>query len=237
MILSYEHRFIFIKGHKVAGTSVEIALSQLCGPEDIITPITVADEATRCAARNYSSDPAAEQRWLREVRAGTAGPPKRREFYNHMPLSEVAAKVDLTGFKVFFVERSPYSKVLSFLNWDRSRHEYRADNAMVSTPEQIVAWFEEKRVQSVRNIDLYRWPDGRLAGTPWRYNDLPQPIADLAERIGRPVPALPHAKQGMRSDGLDPAEWFTEDQLEYIESFFAEEFDAFGYPRLPRRGA
>lgn len=37
MILSHEHRFVFIKNQKVAGTSIELFLAQHCGPDDVIT--------------------------------------------------------------------------------------------------------------------------------------------------------------------------------------------------------
>lgn len=37
--ISHEHRFMLIKTRKTAGTSVEIALSRSCGPDDIIRPI------------------------------------------------------------------------------------------------------------------------------------------------------------------------------------------------------
>jgi hypothetical protein len=47
MIFSKRHKFIFIKGRKVAGTSTEIALSTICGPDDIITPIGQSDEMMR----------------------------------------------------------------------------------------------------------------------------------------------------------------------------------------------
>ncbi len=38
VIVSHEHGFIFMKTRKTAGTSVEIALSRICGPDDVITP-------------------------------------------------------------------------------------------------------------------------------------------------------------------------------------------------------
>ena len=38
MILSHKHKFIFIKTKKTAGTAIEAAISQLCGPDDVITP-------------------------------------------------------------------------------------------------------------------------------------------------------------------------------------------------------
>ena len=43
MIASHQHRFIFLKTRKTAGTSVEIALSKVCGPDDIITEISPED--------------------------------------------------------------------------------------------------------------------------------------------------------------------------------------------------
>lgn len=47
MIISHKHRFIFLKTNKTAGTSLEIALSEFCGTDDIITPISSADESIR----------------------------------------------------------------------------------------------------------------------------------------------------------------------------------------------
>jgi hypothetical protein len=56
MIVSHEHKFIFLKTKKTAGTSIELALSALCGPDDVITPLTTIDEALRegkRGARNW----------------------------------------------------------------------------------------------------------------------------------------------------------------------------------------
>lgn len=47
MIVSHAHKFIFLKTRKVAGTSMEIALSRYVGPDDIVTPISEEDEALR----------------------------------------------------------------------------------------------------------------------------------------------------------------------------------------------
>ena len=235
MILSLEHRFVFIKGLKVGGTSAEMALAELCGPEDIVTPITPVDEAHRLAARNYSADPEAERAWLDQLREGTLAPaPPRSTFFNHMTLAQVAAEVDLTGFRVLFVERSPYAKVLSLINWQRTRDSYRTGRALTSTRPEIAAGFDERRVLRVRNIHRYRWPGGALAGAPWRSLELEQEIASLAGALGRPAPVVPRAKEGIRSDERDPREWFTDAQLDFIEAHFAEEFDAFGYPRIAR---
>ena len=37
MIISFKHKFIFMKTRKTAGSSIQAALSKICGEEDIIT--------------------------------------------------------------------------------------------------------------------------------------------------------------------------------------------------------
>jgi hypothetical protein len=44
MIVSYLHKFIFIRTKKTAGTTVEMTLAPACGPDDIITPLGTWDE-------------------------------------------------------------------------------------------------------------------------------------------------------------------------------------------------
>ena len=100
MILSHRHRFIFVKGTKVGGTSVEIALSGICGPDDIVTPVIPIDDKPRIERghppRNYASSRAIELDYERRIRECAPGrlqaeelPPQTLVFYNHMPLSEI----------------------------------------------------------------------------------------------------------------------------------------------------
>src|SRR5471032_1265859 len=75
MILSFRHRFLFVRARKVAGTSVEIALSTLCGQDDIAPPMIAVDERVRqdmgghCG--NYSDNPVFERAYLEAVRTAT----------------------------------------------------------------------------------------------------------------------------------------------------------------------
>lgn len=39
MIVSHKHKFVFIRPKKVAGSSVETALREFCGKEDIATKV------------------------------------------------------------------------------------------------------------------------------------------------------------------------------------------------------
>jgi hypothetical protein len=49
MIISHKYRTSFIKTAKTAGTSIEMALSRSCGPDDIITPLWKQDEVAKQA--------------------------------------------------------------------------------------------------------------------------------------------------------------------------------------------
>ena len=91
MIVSHAHKFIFLKTKKTAGTSIELALTELCGPEDVITPLTEIDEAKRAGGRcaqNWrlhgwwgSKRPLFKRRWFKFTAADYG-------FYNHMPAAE-----------------------------------------------------------------------------------------------------------------------------------------------------
>jgi hypothetical protein len=100
MIVSHKYRFIFIKTLKTAGTSIEVFLSQYCGPDDILTPIFPHVEPHQ--PRNYQN------------------------YFNHMPASEVRERVGHSVWDSYFtfcVERNPWDKVLSYYYMMNHRQE------------------------------------------------------------------------------------------------------------------
>jgi hypothetical protein len=248
MILSETHRFVFIKGMKVAGTSVEMALSTLCGPADIVTPISPIDELERLRqggrCQNYARDRAAEAGYLGRLAAArpedlptVLQPPL--VFYNHMPLLEVMQKYGkpLTGFRIVAIERSPYAKVISWANMRLTYGAYRVGGEMRADTEALRQYvdrgFETGQIRDIRNIDRYRDATGRIAAQPMRYATLAAEFAAFVRSLGVPaVPPLPHAKKGLMSDRLDPRDILRPDQIAKVNDLFAEEFAAFGYPRL-----
>ena len=46
MIISHEHKFIFLKTEKTGSSSVESALGPFCGPRDILTVVHESDEVS-----------------------------------------------------------------------------------------------------------------------------------------------------------------------------------------------
>lgn len=246
MILSQQHKFVFIKGMKVAGTSAEMALAPLCGLDDIVTPISPIDELARGAqSRNYAADRAAEADYLLRLERAKPEeletiPGPQPVFYNHMTLREVLRLYPrpLTGFKIVGIERSPYAKVISWANMRLSYGSYRSGGGEMRADHDSIRTyldqsFENGRVLDCRNIERYRGPDGRIAVQLMRYADLQAEFAAFVTSLGiAPVPPLPHVKKGLMSDTLDLRAVLRADQISRIGTLFAEEFAAFGYPRL-----
>jgi hypothetical protein len=90
MILSHKYRFIFVKTLKTAGTSIEVFLSQHCGPDDVVTPIVPHVEPHR--PRNHEG------------------------FFNHIPAAAIRERVGPAVWDSYFkfcVERNPWDKTLS----------------------------------------------------------------------------------------------------------------------------
>lgn len=244
MILSHKFKFIFIKGKKVAGTSVEIALSRICGPNDIITPITAVDELQRLRlggrAQNYSIDPNIEAEYIRDIKATALRDLSRltvpkEQYYNHMSLREVinAYERPLSGYAIVCVERCPYAKILSWANMVLSFKCYQEGGRMQSDLIALRRFLDQTLgnddFTDVRNIDLYRGHDNRVAARPMRYENL---VADFTVFLKgldvKTLPYLPHAKKGL-ARRLEPREFFRKDQLRKINDLFSEEFSTFGY--------
>jgi hypothetical protein len=248
MILSNRHRFIFIKGVKVGGTSIEISLAPLCGPDDIITPITPIDELARlpcgAGARNYLQDRAAELAYLEALRRtaitdlGKLHPPTS-EYFSHMRLCDVRRLQGPAGqeYQVAGVERHPYAKIISWANHQLSFDAYQTGARMRSNQQALKAFLKEaigeRRILAVRNIERYRDTNGLISARIMRYECLEDDFRRFMASLGIDYrSALPHAKEGILSNSVDPREFFNNSEIALINELFHEEFETFSYPEL-----
>jgi hypothetical protein len=146
MIVSHRHRFIFIKTHKTAGTSMEVALARFLGPDDIMAPDWPWDEHGR---RGPGDIPPQNHLlpWLEHgpvtaslvtLRAMRTGAVRRRyKFWNHMPAAAVRRRIGprlWQRYTKFTIERNPWDKVVSRYYWDeRKRPSPRSFEKFVRT--------------------------------------------------------------------------------------------------------
>lgn len=114
MIICHDRRLIFVKTRKVGGTSFEIALSQFCGPRDVITPLTFEDEALRAALGGQGARNFRHPRW--------PGRPwrSRAVFRNHISAAQIRARVPAAlwrGYRKVAIMRNPWEVAASRYYW------------------------------------------------------------------------------------------------------------------------
>lgn len=119
MIISHRHRFVYVKTRKTASTSIEIAMSKFCGPEDVITPIVATDEQVRTRL-GYRGP----QNYLVESVSGA-----RVELVNHAPALLARRILGESWQQYFFftIERNPFDRAISQYYWELPLWERRGD--------------------------------------------------------------------------------------------------------------
>jgi len=213
VIVSHEHGFVFMKTRKTAGTSVEIALSRVCGPDDVITPVTSEDETLRRETggrgpQHYES------------------PPLDRKAFNHMPVSMVRRMLGRRRFESYFsfaIERNPWDAVVSLYHW-RFRD--------AETPGDFTAFVGSEAVETfaTKNQRIYRL-DGRVAvDRVLRYESLASELEAVWSELGLPgSPDLPHAKAGSRPRGPSYRSYYDDTSRDRVADLFAAPIAELGY--------
>ncbi len=204
MIISHEHRFIFVKTRKTAGTSVEVFLDGLVEPGAIVTPVKPPVDGH--IARNFESmfNPLPEMIRTRKLVNPLKALYHRNTFYNHIDAQRIreriGARVWDTYFKFCF-ERDPWDKVVSQFYFRRSRTD-------VETP----ATFREFVLQGPLVSD---WGIYSIGGTPamdfiGRFERLDEDLQEAMSRIGIEAPVrLSKEKSASRADPNRPDAVYT----------------------------
>lgn len=234
MIISHKHKFIFIKTTKTAGTSIEIALSKHCGPDDIITPLAKKGEETRkqkgyLGAQNcYGPFAWRVAGYLKFLLKGS---PVRMEqlglrFYNHISAKEIKERVPESvwnNYYKFCVVRNPWERIIShyyFIHTSEPRPAF-ADYL------ESNKWINKLRE---RSYGLYTI-DGEIAVDKFCYfENLANDLEEVRKHIGIPEPLeLPKRKSKYRKDKRDYREILGNKEKERIAELFKDEIELHGY--------
>ncbi|WP_395657832.1 hypothetical protein [Nocardioides sp.] len=211
MIVSHEHRLIFLKTRKTAGTSVEIALSRICGPDDTITRLTDEDEE------------------LRRSRGGRGpqhfeSPPLPEKAFNHMPARGVRLVVGPDVWRDYFrftIERNPWDLVVSQYYWRYRNEEAPPFDDFVRRP--VVVKLADK------NARIYRLRGEIAVDRVLRFESLASDLAELWAERGLPgSPELPHAKSHSRP-ARSYRELYTDETRDLVGNLFAGVVRDLGY--------
>jgi len=238
LILSHERQFIFLKTRKTAGTSIEIALSDHCGPMDIKTPISLEDEAVRMdkgqAPSNYFvCGPYRPGETPPGYKEGTITKPQYdkfkqipRQFHmfrNHATASEIikfSGKTIWDRYFTFTVERNP---------WDFQVSRYFWRKKMIPTYDLDFETFLHKE-GNVSNWDIYTLNDKVAVNAVVLFEDLAAGLSHLQGKLGFDISeGLPHAKGNTARQKRDYKDFYNDAQRKFVAQRFEKVIDTFKY--------
>ncbi len=228
MIISHEHKFIFIKTAKTAGTSIEVALAQICGDRDVITPLSGSQEAKRPGrgAQNLELDhPMVPKRPLlhRLLRRPEREWHPSKGYFSHMPSWRVRLYVGeeiWNSYFTFAFERNP---------WDRqvSHYHYKIRNK-ISKPN-FDSYLSKEKKAFVDNYDLYSENNKIIVDFVGRYENLTEDFDIVLRHLGlEGKVTLPKVNTSANREA-DYRAYFTEKTRKLVESWYQREISTFGY--------
>lgn len=229
MIVSHRHKFIFLKTRKTGSTSVELALSQFCGPDDILTLLPPEDERTRRELGFTTAQHYAKARreyipkdWLRILVGRT--PVKYGEHMEALHVRRLLGERTWQSYFKFAVERNPWDKAISQYYW----RERRLRDGL--TLREFLA--RDEPAFCITNFDSYTI-DGDLAVDHLiRYEDIDAGLARAGQEIGLPEPlSMPsfRAKGNVRVDRRPYRELLDEEERALIAVACRREIALLGY--------
>ena len=256
MIISNSHKFAFIKGRKVAGTSVEVGLSSLCDADDILTPISPIDEVLRLKttgriAQNYGADPKKLERFRKTLLASNSikdldwssiRKPRGR-YAGHM--SFIDMERTFGGFSddwtIIAITRCPYEQALSRIKHMANKEAVRERSEAAIDVES--SYFQEAKTKFINkaankktrlNISLYKDSANNLRPNFYlRYENLNSDYKRLLEKLGQTnAPELPHLKKTSTTKRTAAQDLFERQELDIINACFEEEFQQYNYQAI-----
>lgn len=225
MIVSHAHRFVFVKNPKTAGSSVEVALSAVCGADDVVTVLTPPEPGHHprnvTAFRSSLADlpPTDGDNWLTSA-LGTRPSTWPDGAMPHLPAHVVARSHPQmwSEYFTFVVERNPWDKLVS------------AYHREVATGQELefASWLP-LGISLYAGSHIYRDVDGEvIVDRILRYEDLDTEIRQVFAHLGLPFDGLPRSKAGFRPTDTY-REYYTDELRAAVATGCAWEIAHLGY--------
>jgi hypothetical protein len=228
MIVSHAHKFIFLKTKKTAGTSIELALTELCGDDDIISPLTKIDEARRAGGRGA-------QNWRLHSWWGSPRPFFQRRFfkftaedygfYNHMPADQAKALLNndtvWNSYFKFAFDRNPWDRQVSFYH-----HRYRRETA----PPPFAHFIRKEKHARLNNYEIYSIGGEVAVDFIGRFENLEEDLRQALSQVGLSLDApLPRAKTTFRKTKAPYRDYYDAETRDIVGDWYHREIALLDY--------
>jgi len=213
MIISHKHKFIFLKTRKTAGSSIQVALANNCGENDVITGQyrLGVDDDLHTTGLNYDKynfvSPYDPHTTLKEVKYLVG-----EEIWN-------------SYFKFAFV-RNPYEIAVSRYYWNKKG---KSDVPQDASIDGFREWVKSGGLPNFDKFEKYI-SDNNIIDLDFvgMYENLDEDMAYICDQIGIPHLNLPKLKSGYR-DNTDFKDHYDEETKNIVNHYFKEDIKLFGY--------
>lgn len=250
MIISYRHKFIFIRPRKVAGTSVEIVLSRSCGDDDVIVPLGRGLQFDNSKNKDCF-DPISP----RNANVLDLGNDISSSGGVHLPPWVIRAKFGAKEWDEYFkftIVRNPWDQFVSYYYYNfcadwpggqktkrgslRNRYLFwRAQrNYETGRHKENIEFSLKKALPFARRMTempMFYFIDsgGGYADYVIRFENLQKDFDEVCRLLGIRGGALPRTKSRFRPEGDDYRNYYTSHSRTYIASKCWRLIDTFGY--------
>jgi Sulfotransferase family len=223
VIVSHTHKYIFIKSLKTAGTSIEAALSQHCGENDMVTPLG-----------DYWFNRDERGKWIHSSMNAEG-------FSQHDPAAEVRRKVPPEVWNRYFkfsIARNPWDRVVSLYSWEArnrpalkpARRLYHRLGVPFNEFRETKKLFREFVAGDWTTNDRFYLIDGELCvDFVIRYEHLVRDFDEVRRRVGLPAMTLPHLKTGLRAGEHGYTDYYDEMGKAIVAQRHEKDISLFGY--------
>lgn len=214
MIVSHEHRFIFLRTEKTASTSLTSALREMVGDEAFSTDLR------RPGWAKYSL-----------IHHGAL---KRQmpELFGLHPHATVRQARRVLGKKIFdnyfkfSVERNPWDRQVSLYvhrEWKKGNRDANFDRDMRSTVYRATEYTR------LNNWSIYAIGDTIVADRVLRYEDLSNELQRLLRSLGLSGAIDLPVRRRYAADRPHYSRYYSDETRELVANWYAREIQAFGY--------
>jgi hypothetical protein len=229
MIISHEHKFIFLKTKKTAGTAIEAALSELCGASDVITPYREESEQDRkgLTPQNYRIEHKLKPKrplWRKLLMRPERYYHPSVGFYEHMPAWRVRDYVGeevWRGYFKFAFDRNPWDRQVSWYLYKTKTKRFRPS---------FERFMGSRRRAYVKNYAIYTIEGSPAVDFVGRYENLKEDLNGVLSRIGiKERLKVPRVNVTQKGEARDYRDYYSPKTRAMVEEWYAPEIKLLGY--------